>query len=151
MYRCLHDLRLEVGVSSIARKIALGTPATQKSGLFLLILCLIMNTSQSQIETQGISRVLTQEELSLATSIWPLECERPGKPKELNKFQKEALDIANGNGFTLIQGPPGKLAHAEQPKHAPVNLHGVNYPLPIRYRKDSDWSTSGICSGKEAS
>ena len=53
--------------------------------------------------------MLTQEELSLAISLWPLQNVRPGNPnlKELNEFQKEALDIACGNSFTLIQGPPG--------------------------------------------
>ena len=54
--------------------------------------------------------MLTQEELSLAISLWPLRKEHPGNPKlkELNECQKEALDIACGNSFTLIQGPPGK-------------------------------------------
>ena len=52
--------------------------------------------------------MLTSEDLSLATSLWPLQYERPGRLKELNKFQKEALDIAYDNSFTLIQGPPGK-------------------------------------------
>ena len=57
-----------------------------------------------------ISRMLIQEELTLAISLWPLQNEHPGnrKLKELNEFQKEALDIACGNSFTLIQGPPGK-------------------------------------------
>ena len=51
--------------------------------------------------------MLTSEDLSLATSLWPLQYDL-GRLKELNKFQKEALDIAYDNSFTLIQGPPGK-------------------------------------------
>ena len=50
--------------------------------------------------------MLTREESLLATSLWTLQ--RPGRLKELNKFQKDALDIAYSNSFTLIQGPPGK-------------------------------------------
>ena len=72
----------------------------------------------SYVETHGISRVLTREELSLATSLWPLQQERSGRLKELNKFQKDALDIANSNSFTLIQGPPGKPREFHACTHA---------------------------------
>lgn len=41
--------------------------------------------------------------------LWPVQdASRGGVPKKLNRFQTEALDIANSNNFTLIQGPPGK-------------------------------------------
>ena len=69
------------------------------------------------VEIHRISQTLTQEELSLATSLWPLQYERPDRLKELNKFQKEALDIAYGNCFTLIQGPPGKLRATHAAMH----------------------------------
>lgn len=73
--------------------------------------------------------MLTKEELSLATSLWPLQREHHGKLKELNKFQKDALDIAYNNGFTLIQGPPGISPRTIATTHACTLKLEVNYPV----------------------
>ena len=54
---------------------------------------------------QSIEGILTPTESSLATSLWPITRVR----KELNIFQKQALNLASVNKFTLIQGPPGKI------------------------------------------
>lgn len=53
-------------------------------------------------------RILTQQELSTATSIWPFQKRSRGARKKLNEYQKKALNIACNNSFALIQGPPGK-------------------------------------------
>lgn len=59
-------------------------------------------------EPPSIATLLTQEEISIATSLWPFQVENLMR-KELNKYQKSALDIACSNTFTLVQGPPGEL------------------------------------------
>jgi hypothetical protein len=94
----------------------------------------VMPLDPKSIGTLRISRILTQDELLLATSLWPLQLqnEYPGsrKLKELNEFQKEALDIAYGSSFTLIQGPPGIPVQM----HAPYEANSIIPLLPINYR-----------------
>ena len=125
IYSCLHDLRLEDGVSQTARKIALGKagrrnifgsePDLLKIASYRL--CVIpfsvamLIKFNSHTGSQSIMNILKQREMSLATSLWPLldQYDRGSRvPKKLNRFQKEALDIATFDSFTLIQGPPGK-------------------------------------------
>ena len=53
---------------------------------------------------------LTREERQIAMSLWPFQAEGVGiqKLKELNQFQKDAINLSSCNNFTLIQGPPGE-------------------------------------------
>lgn len=52
--------------------------------------------------------MMTAEEASVATSIWPITKREHGSGrKKLNKLQREAITLACNNDFTVIQGPPG--------------------------------------------
>ena len=77
-------------------------------------MCYLFGLFNSYKGYQSIASILKQErDMSLAISLWPLQYniiyDRGSRvPKKLNRFQKEALDIATFDSFTLIQGPPGK-------------------------------------------
>ena len=61
-------------------------------------------------DLQNISTMITAEEASVATSIWPVTRRENGSGrKKLNRYQKNAIEIACNNHFTLIQGPPGNF------------------------------------------
>lgn len=58
----------------------------------------------------SVKEVLTAEQASLATSLWPLQqrTDGHGGRVKLNKFQRKAIDLACSNDFVMIQGPPGR-------------------------------------------
>ena len=61
------------------------------------------------IDLRHIDTMMTMEEASVSTSIWPLTRRDVGSGrKKLNPLQKEAIKIACNNHFTIIQGPPGR-------------------------------------------
>ena len=66
-----------------------------------------MYTGSPRIQDLGF---LTAEEISIANSLWPFQKRIQGRGgrRKLNKYQKDALNIACSNSFTLIQGPPGR-------------------------------------------
>ena len=71
-------------------------------------------------DPKSVKDVLTNEQVSLATSMWPIQRRNtlPGNGRQsgkvkLNKFQRKAIDIATSNNFTLIQGPPGISFHLQ--------------------------------------
>ena len=56
----------------------------------------------------SVGTILSQEEASIATSLWPLQPRPDGKGrKKLNEFQREAIDNALSKDFSMVQGPPG--------------------------------------------
>ena len=60
-------------------------------------------------EPSSIKSILPPEEASIATSLWPLQQRPDGRGRvKLNKYQRDAIDLACGNRFTMIQGPPGQ-------------------------------------------
>lgn len=59
-------------------------------------------------DLQHINSMLTADEASIATSLWPITRRKYGSGREeLNNLQREAITLACNNDFTLIQGPPG--------------------------------------------
>lgn len=60
------------------------------------------------IDLRDIDTMMSMEEASISTSIWPITRRDVGSGrKKLNRWQKEAIKIACNNHFTIIQGPPG--------------------------------------------
>ena len=56
----------------------------------------------------SLRSILPPEDASIATSLWPLRQQPDGRGRaKLNKYQRDAIDIACCNPFTMIQGPPG--------------------------------------------
>ena len=63
----------------------------------------IINVQCYSVEhSKRMEEVLPASEVTVARSFWPLK-----DKKRLNKFQQRAIDLAWGNKFTMIQGPPG--------------------------------------------
>ena len=48
--------------------------------------------------------VLSQDEISIANSYWS---NRRVDSRRLNRYQKDAIKLAWGSKFSMIQGPPG--------------------------------------------
>ena len=94
--------------TELAQRIALGT--TVQSGMHAKVIegsyiNSSLHTEPLLIGTgryQPMGGCLSEEELLIANSYWPMN-----DKKRLNKFQREAIKLAWGNKFTMIQGPPG--------------------------------------------
>ena len=59
-------------------------------------------------DLRKLDTIIPAEAASIATSIWPITRRDHGRGrKKLNRLQREAIQIACNNKFTIIQGPPG--------------------------------------------
>jgi len=66
------------------------------------------NFSTLSADPPSVKDILPQKEASIATSLWPIgQRTRGSERKELNEFQRKAVDLACSNEFVMIQGPPG--------------------------------------------
>ena len=55
-------------------------------------------------QCQRIDRILSPSEMSTVTSYWSTQLL---EKRELNRYQREAIDLVWDCEFSMIQGPPG--------------------------------------------